>query len=132
MSTLGIPFSLSLMISVVSIASCHSGTEKHATECMVSDRVTFLKSFVITDKTYHLYERRSGFADKMSYLEFYDVQPDFDQCGEANRFYVSQVPVDDMGNDPVRIVVKDMVIDVVYGEKPYSSPDLATLPIEVR
>lgn len=129
-----VPIAL-LSISLAVVQGCNKEptvkTEPSPT-CMVSDRVTFLKSFVITDKTYFLYERRGGFADKISYLEFYDVKPEFDQCGESNIARISQVPVDDLGNNPVRIIIKDMLIDIEYGDTPYSSPDLATLRIEVH
>ncbi len=124
-----------LSISLAVVQGCSEEPTAKANQtptCMVSDRVTFLKSFVIEDKTYFLYERRGGFADKMSYLEFYDVKPEFDQCGESTIERISQVPVDDLGNNPVRIIIKDMLIDIEYGDTPYSSPDLAALPVEVQ
>jgi len=100
-------------------------------DCMVSDQVEFLKEFSVANTPYFLYVRRSGFSDKMSYLEFYAVKPDFDQCGEPSQPQLSQVPVSDLGNNPIRIVIHDLLIDVEYGEEPYSSPDLSLLPIKV-
>ncbi len=73
-----------------------------------------------------------GLSDKISYLEFYDVKPEFDQCGESTIARISQLPVDDLGNNPVRIIIKDMAIDIEYGDTPYSNPELASLPVEIR
>ncbi len=106
--------------------------EQKTLDCLVSDQIIFLNYFLVNNKTYYLYERRSGFSDKISYLEFYDLKPDFDQCGEPSKPQLSQVPVSDLGNDPVRVVIRDLLIDVEYGGEPYSSPDLSLLPIEVR
>jgi len=100
-------------------------------DCMVSDQVQFLKEFSVANTPYFLYVRRSGFSDKMSYLEFYDIKPNFDQCGEPSQAQLSQVPVSDLGNNPIRIVIHDLLIVVEYGEEPYSSPDLSLLPIKV-
>lgn len=65
-------------------------------------------------------------------MKLYDQKPEFDQCDESNIARISQLPVDDLGSDPVRIIIKDMAIDIEYGDTPYSNPELASLPIEIR
>ncbi len=124
-----IPSLLCFLTLLLFLNAC---TNEDSLDCAVSDQIKFLSDFSIGDKSYYLYERRSGFSEKISYLEFYDLKPDFDQCGEPSKPQLSQVPVSDLGNNPVKIVIQDLLIDVEYGDKPYSSPDLSLLPVEIR
>ncbi len=125
------PWLIFFLTACLLLPAC-TGSRDDELACTISDQVRFLREFESSGDHYYLYERISGWHDKNHYMELYDQKPEFDQCGEPNVALLSQLPVSDLGNNPVKIVIKDLLIDIEYGDYPYSNPDLSTIPIDVQ
>lgn len=101
-------------------------------DCFVADSVEKIEELYINDTTYFLYLRTSGFNEKESFYELYDKEPTFDGCRQTDVRPVSDLHVDTSEGTPVKLIIKNNKLNLLFSNNASDSVDLRKVLIEVN
>lgn len=121
----------SLLITCV-LASALSASCSRDEDCLAADTVEQLRAVKIGITDYYLYRRTSGVSDKASFYQLYAGKPAFDHCGKAASPPVSDAYVDFSEGNPVRVTVRNGVLDLTYSRDSNAPPDLDAIEVVVE
>ncbi len=101
-------------------------------DCFVADSVEKIEELHINDTRYFLYLRTSGFNEKESFYELYDKEPIFDNCKKAGIRPVSDLHVDTSAGTPVKLIIKNNKLSLLFSNNANDSVGLREVLIEVN
>jgi len=101
-------------------------------DCFVADSVEKIEELHTIDTTYFLYLRTSGFNEKESFYELYNKEPTFDDCGKTDAKPISDLHVDTSVGTPVKLMIKNNTLSLLFSNNANDSVDLKKILIEVK
>ncbi len=100
-------------------------------DCFVADSIKELKVSQLNGEAYFLFLRTSGFGEKEHFFELFKFKAKFDDCGQTSSKPIFEVHVDDTEGFPVKLVISDDKMKVVYSATADNSLNLETIKVEI-
>ena len=101
-------------------------------DCFISDSIVKIKEYNADNIIFHLYLRISGLNKKEYFYELYDEKPEFDDCGKTTTKLLSDIHVDDSEGNPVKLIIRDKKIILLFSKNGTNIVDLKKIPVEIE
>ena len=117
----------------ISLTSCSEEASEVVPCSITVDSVSIIDSIQVSDKSYYLVYRVSGWNDKTEILELYDLKPEFDHCSKSNiePLYGDSLELTQAVSH-VYLNIKDKVLDIEYKEPSDEVIDNSDLKLELK
>lgn len=115
-----------VIISLV-ISSC-----SNEPDCFIADSIKNLEITSLNKDGYTLFLRTTGLNDKENFYELFKGNPKFDVCGKTASKMVFQVHIDDTEGIPVKLIISNDNMNLIYSPADKYKIDLKSIKVEVQ